>query len=80
MLEALEPLPEEEDYLCETPDDKILCDNAPVELKNAENRFPNSKFVKGCREFYIKRGFLSEKQRRALDSVSAPTFWRRSRN
>lgn len=41
-------------------------DEAPQELRDAENRCPDVKFVKSCRAFYTRRGFLSEVQRNAL--------------
>ena len=39
---------------------------APKELLDAEDRCPEVKFVKSCREFFERRGFLSEAQRNAL--------------
>lgn len=57
LWESGEPLPEEEDM----PED-----NAPQELKDAEARCPEVKFVQSCRKFFNERGFLSAKQRDAL--------------
>jgi hypothetical protein len=57
LWESHEPLPEEEDM----PED-----NVPQELKDAEARCPDVKFVQSCRAFYEKRGFLSAAQRNAL--------------
>lgn len=59
LFESGEPLPEEMDM----PEPE---DNAPQELKDAEKRCPDVKFVKSCRAFYEKRGFLSDRQRNAL--------------
>lgn len=47
-------------------------DNAPQELKDAEKRCPDVKFVQSCRAFYEKRGFLSDKQRNCLRYSGTP--------
>jgi hypothetical protein len=57
MFDRGEPLPEEEDM----PDNPV-----PQELLDAEDRCPNVKFVKSCRAFFEKRGFLSDAQKNAL--------------
>lgn len=49
----------------------------PKELIAAEKRCPDVKFVKSCREFFNKRGFLSEKQRNALTYAGTPNRKRR---
>lgn len=50
---------------------------APKELLDAERRCPNVKFVKSCREFFERRGFLSDAQKRAL--TFSGTSFRRAR-
>lgn len=62
-IESGEPLPEEEDM----PEDP-----APQELRDAESRCPDVKFVQSCRAFYEKRGFLSAAQRNALRYTGTP--------
>lgn len=44
----------------------------PTELLAAEARCPQVAFVKSCRAFFNKRGFLSEKQRNALRYAATP--------
>lgn len=56
-------------------------DWAPQELKDAEKRCPDVKFVQSCRSFYEKRGFLSNAQLDALRYSGTPNrrkrqFWR----
>jgi hypothetical protein len=50
---------------------------APKELLDAEERCPEVKFVKSCREFFDRRGFLSVAQRNALRYSGTP--YRRQR-
>lgn len=45
---------------------------APKELLDAEDRCPEVKFVKSCREFFDRRGFLSGAQRNALTYSGTP--------
>ena len=52
-------------------------DWAPQELKDAEKRCPDVKFVQSCRSFYEKRGFLSNAQLDALRYSGTP-FRRRN--
>ena len=52
-------------------------DEAPKELKDAEERVPHSAFVQSCRAFFEKRGFLSDKQKRALTFAGTPNRRRR---
>lgn len=44
----------------------------PKELLDAEDRCPNVKFVKSCRAFFDKKGFLSAAQRNALTYSGTP--------
>jgi hypothetical protein len=42
---------------------------AETSLQRAERIAPNFEFVISCRKFYTERGFLSDKQVKALDSI-----------
>jgi len=63
--------------LPEGPDHDGPDNPTPQELLDAEDRCPDVRFVKSCRAFFEKRGFLSDKQKRAL--TFAGTRNRRSR-
>jgi len=67
-IEAGEPDPydDNDDYFGE-PEDPT-----PKELLDAEQRVPHSAFVQSCRAFFDKRGFLSDKQKRALTFAGTP--------
>lgn len=52
------------------PDNPVS--SVPQELLDAETRVPHANFVKSCRAFFEKRGFLSVAQRRALTYAGTP--------
>jgi len=52
-------------------ENKILYNSIPALkiLKDALEKFPKNQFVQSCKEFLLKRGFLSDKQKEALLNI-----------
>lgn len=58
---------EEPDFQPDPPEDLV-----PKELRDAEARCPEVKFVQSCRAFFNRRGFLSASQRYHLRYSGTP--------